>query len=221
MYKRMVAVMTVFFVILNSTAFSDDFFNETNNKNIAAAYIGRGNENLLDHQWGLALDDFHKALSLLDCDPNSRELEFLIHFGKVIACDNLLLKSQCEAELGSLITILSQVEWEDTKDDWDLNNSFDKDHQKGRTILKTLSSLSFSGEVNQTLNSILGESTSVYPSYFQNFYRDSFNETPVVELCKHNHNWNKKIKFLKNVYKWIKRIKEVYDFIKEIKNDQL
>jgi hypothetical protein len=77
---------------------------KSQSKSLALSYINRGNENLLSGKYFSAVNDFQNASSLISKLEDCKfDLDFLSHFGKVIAYDNLGLHEHCQSAMISLL----------------------------------------------------------------------------------------------------------------------
>ncbi len=198
------------------------------NESLALVYVGRGNENLIYHRDAFALEDFTKASTLLEeLNPRSIELDFLICFGKVIAYDNLGLRSECQNALASLFFIIEDEEDDGTESDF-LQDNLSQDYEEADMLLRQLANLAHSPKVRDLLLSLVDKmSEEVLPIFriadsaamehsdwtYANHNYES------MDLCKTRF-WKKLEKIAKKTYNVIMKAKQVWDFVKEV-NEKL
>ncbi|MEM8727516.1 MAG: hypothetical protein AAGE99_02220 [Chlamydiota bacterium] len=192
---------------------------------LSLVYIGFGSESLKLQKFSSALDDFQKASALLGKpEDHPPELDMLILFGKVIACDNLGLKDdrlRCLNDLASIINSENEVEsFDPPYDDDNFSSEDDQEAMEITSDLYHLASLACSEDVkeelffviNKMFEDVQGESCTGQTPDFQ--YKLMKTEGK-VELCKAK--WIKKIeKVARRVYKVFKKVKKVWEFIKDV-----
>lgn len=205
----------------------DDKWN-LHNDSLALVYIGRGNENLLEHHYSQALSDFQYAASLLNNEKiHIPELDFLICFGQIIAYDNLGLKDQCQNAMLSLFLIITQNDDETCNDDQSGvvdSNSDQEEYIEGAALMMKLINLAPSPSVREFLFSLIEDiSEDVEPSFsiVNPFYlkKDDWmycsDSTAHISQCK-SHWWRKVERFAKRAYKAACKVKQIWDLIKDI-----
>ena len=109
---------------------------DRHDESLSLVYIGLGSESLKLQKFSSALDDFQKASALLGKpEDHPPELDVLILFGKVIACDTLGLKNDCLRCLNDLKSIInSENEIESSELSYDYNDFSLEDYQEAIEI---------------------------------------------------------------------------------------
>ena len=126
------------------------------NEQIALLYLSCGNVNLTSKNYASALDDYIKALDLLN-DSVDSGVEFLIVFGMAITCDNLHLTDLCKRNMARIRALMNAFEDEDD----DIEEYTDTENDEVPNYLRNLANMAQSAEVRSTLLLLISD---IFPS---------------------------------------------------------
>ena len=126
------------------------------NEQMALLYLSCGNVNLTSKNYASALDDYKKALDLVD-DSVDSGVEFLIVFGMAIACDNLHLADLCKGNMARIRSLMNA--FEDEEDNNEEYTSTESDEVPN--YLRGLANMARSVEIRSTLLLLISD---IFPS---------------------------------------------------------
>lgn len=168
------------------------------NEQMALLYLSCGNVNLASKNYASALDDYMKALDLMD-DSVDSGVEFLIIFGMTIACDNLHLSDLCKRNMLRIKTLMSAFEDEDEDiEEYSVNGD-----DEVPNYLRSLANMAQSEEVRGMLLFLISDifpssSASNLPMYNRlNPHLFSQEKQHTIILCKSF--WKRMEKLAQNI----------------------
>lgn len=145
-----------------ASAFPKDFsqisnVGERDDEQLAMIYVGYGNLYLLASEYSQALENFQKATDILEnaktfpSFPES-EIYLLTMFGRLVAYDNLGLRSQCEQTVGKLFLLASSY-IED--DDAESERPLSPEEKQAMGLLRKIAGLAPSTDIREFLLSLI------------------------------------------------------------------
>jgi tetratricopeptide (TPR) repeat protein len=132
---------------------------ESLNEGMALLYLSCGHVNLMSKRYSSALDDYQKALNVLN-GSNDNGIEFLILFGMVVAYDNLNLTDLCENTILQVRTLID-ASYEEDDDIMQYTLPEEEADDRALTYLEALASMAPSIDIRNALLSFISE---IFPS---------------------------------------------------------
>jgi hypothetical protein len=202
----------------------------------ALFHTANGNYHLISQQPWNALEDFHKAKSILDKTGNfDHPINYLITFSEIIAYDCLGFDEQCRQSIGSLFLSMN----EDSEEGWAENGSpTEKENEDSKVaifFLQNLAILAPSDQVREFLFSFIEDmADQVLPAFefaetrslnyetFEFVYGpDQFSPEQCKSFWKKLKKWTREfIDWAQDIYKAIKTIGDAKKAYQELKKEK-
>ena len=185
---------------------------ESSEADSKVAHLKLGYEYLLDEHYEEALYSFETSLNLLDPQVSSPSVEFLIHFGLIIAYDNLNLVVERNIAMNKLSNCIHDLNQINPQLPSQSASHSEEEKTEILLLFQALASKSSSEEVSEFFLIIL-----------QDIENDIIKAQALcMGLQSKEYFWNKKGWFIRFLKEFIETAKTVYEFLKvlnEIKHE--